>query len=122
MKTNAREILVLHNPGEEGTKVIAHARSIVPHVRSYTFRGLDSSNSVWGGIINALDMHPKDMLNKSDPYYQEFIKGKEFDLDCWINILKKSPELIRAPIAIRGHKAVMCFNSSDVHKLSGVLA
>lgn len=122
MKTNSREILVLHNPGEEGRKVIAHARSIVSHVRSYTFRGLDNSNSVWGSIINALDMHPKDMLNKCDPYYQEFIRGKEFDLDCWINILKKSPELIKAPIAIRGNKAVLCLTPTDVHKLSGVPA
>ena len=63
-------------------------------------------------------MDPKDLLNKSHPYYQENIRGKEFDEEGWLNVLRTNPQLIKAPIAMRGKRAVLCINPQDVFRLA----
>ena len=68
-------------------------------------------------IIDRLDMHPKQMLNKAHPYYQANIRGSEFDDEDWLNVLLRNPQLFRAPIAIKGKRAVFCVSPTDVYKL-----
>jgi arsenate reductase len=64
-----------------------------------------------------LGIHPKELLNKAHPYYREHIKGREFDNESWLKVLQYNPDLIKAPIAIRGKKAILCLNSTDIHRL-----
>jgi arsenate reductase (glutaredoxin) len=118
MKTNDREILVLYNEGMVGRQVIALARSMSPHVRSYTFREMESSQTQWCSLLDSLKLSPKELMDKSSPYYQERIRGRDFDKESWLSILRKSPELIKAPIALRGHRAVMCTIPTEVYKLA----
>ena len=63
-------------------------------------------------------MHPKELMNKADPYYQTHLRGKDFSKENWIKVIEKNPELIKAPIAIRGHKAILCNSAPDVYKLT----
>ena len=69
-------------------------------------------------ILRSLDVHPKDLLNKAHPYYQENIRGREFDEEDWLTVLAKNPELIKAPIAVRGRRAILCNNPTDIYKLT----
>lgn len=119
MKTNKREILIYYNPeSSNDRKTVAHAQSIVHHVRSYSFQKAPSNGTSWQQIINSLALHPKELLNKAHPYYREHIKGREFDDESWLKVLQYNPELIKAPIAIRGRKAILCTNSTDIHRLA----
>lgn len=118
MKTHKREILIYYNPeSSSDRKTVAHAQSVVPHVTTYAFGKTPSTTTSWHMILQALDMHPKEILNKANPYYQKHIRGKEFDEDSWCNILKYNSTLIKAPIAIRGHRAILCNNPTDIYKL-----
>jgi arsenate reductase len=63
-------------------------------------------------------MHPKELMNKAHPYYQANIRGKEFTDEDWLNVIKYNPSLLKAPIAIRGDKAVLCTNATDIYKLT----
>jgi arsenate reductase len=118
MKTHKREILIYYNPeSSSDRKTVAHAQSVVPHVITYAFGMTPSTTTSWHMILKALDMHPKEILNKANPYYQKHIRGKEFDDDSWCNILKYNSNLIKAPIAIRGHRAILCSNPTDIYKL-----
>lgn len=118
MKTNNRELLLYYHPEMSGDrKVVAHAQSLSKHVKAYDFAKAPSTTSSWQMIINALDMHPKDILDKSNKYYQENIRGKEFDERGWIDIIDKNRNLIKAPIAVRGGRAILCTNSTDILRL-----
>ena len=87
------------------------------HVRTYAYGQTPSTTTSWKSIIHALDCHPKDLLNKAHPYYQENIRGREFDEESWVKILRFNPDLMRSPIAISGKKAVVCHTPSDVYRL-----
>jgi len=118
MKTNPREILIYYNPGSDrDRKTVAYARGMAPHVRTYAFGKTPSTKTSWQTILKSLDMHPKELLNKADPYYQANIAGKEFNREGWLKVLERNPNLIKAPIAIRGTRAVLCNGAADVTRL-----
>ena len=118
MKTHSREILIYYNPeSSPHRKTVAYAQSVVSHVKSYCFSKNPSSSSSWQMIIKSLDRHPKELLNKAHPYYQEHIKGREFDEESWINVLQRNPQILKAPIAIRGNRAILCVSPTDIYKL-----
>ncbi len=57
-------------------------------------------------------------MNKAHPYYQQNIRGKTFNEQDWINVIMHNPALLKAPIAIRGNKAVLCNSATDIYKLT----
>ena len=119
MKTNPREIIIYYNPeSSRDKKTVAHAKGLVPHLRTYAFGQTPSTTTSWQTILKSLDMHPKELLNKADPYYQAHLRGKEFDEESWLNVITRNPNLIKAPIALRGRKAILCNSAPDVYKLA----
>ena len=118
MKTHSREILIYYNPESSADrKTVAHARAMVPHIKTYAFNRAPSTETSWQQILKALGLPHKEILNKAHPYYQANIRGREFDAECWIKIIKKNPELLKAPIAIRGSRAILCLTPTDIYKL-----
>ena len=118
MKTHKREILIYYNPESSADrKTIAHAQSVGAHVRSYAYGKTPSTGTSWQMILKALDLHPKELLNKAHPYYQKHIRGREFDEESWINVLRHNSNLIKAPIAIRGQRVILCTNPTDIYRL-----
>ncbi len=57
-------------------------------------------------------------MDKSHPYYQKNIRGRAFNDQDWLNVIMHNPSLLRAPIAIRGNKAVLCSSATDIYKLT----
>ena len=56
-------------------------------------------------------------MDKSLPYYQANVKGREFEDRDWTNLLMKNLDLLRSPIAVRGDKAIILDNPTDIYKL-----
>ena len=118
MRTHRREILIYYNPDSSNDKkTVAHAQGLARHVKTYSFSQAPSSTTSWRQIMRSLDLHPKDLMNKAHPYYQANIKGREFTDEDWLNVIRYNPEILKAPIAIRGEKAVLCISATDIHRL-----
>lgn len=118
MKKNVREIRIFYNPEIRSHRMaVAHAQSLVPYVEAYAYGKAPLTDTCWEEILTALKIDPKELLNKADPYYQENIRGRDFDQESWIHILRRNPGLIQSPIAVRGYKAVICHMPTDIHKL-----
>ena len=118
MKTHDREILLYYNPeSSKDRKTVAYAKSVVKHIKTYTHEKAPSTTTSWRMIIDALGLRPKDLLNKAHPDYQAKIRGKDLDDDGWLYVISKNPHLIKAPIAVRGRKAVLCLTPTDILRL-----
>ncbi len=119
MKTHLREILIFYNAdSQRDRKTVVHAKSLVNHVKAFTFyNGLKTRRS-WQEVLNALDVHPKELLNKAHPFYQEHIRGREFGLSSWLKVIAHNPDIIKAPIAIRGKRAILCLTPTDIYQLT----
>lgn len=119
MKTHQREILIYYNPSSStGRKTIAYAQGAGLHVKSYAFSRSPSNGTSWKQILQALDVHPRELMNKAHPYYQQHIRGRDFDDESWIKVIQHNPDLIKSPIAVRGQKAILCQTPTDIYKLA----
>ncbi|MCB0549516.1 MAG: hypothetical protein KDD19_18220 [Phaeodactylibacter sp.] len=120
MKTSKREVTIYYNPeSSSDRKTVAYAQSLSRYVKAYSFQQNPCrGNTGWCRVLSALNIHPRELLNESHPYYMANIKGREFDEEGWFNILRTNPELIKAPIAIRGEHAVLCLTPKDVYRLA----
>lgn len=118
MKSHSREIILYYNPqSSAGKMTAAYAKSLSNNVIIYSFEDAPPTETGWRNIIDMLDMHPKEMLDKSQEYYQNEIRGKDFDDEGWLHIIKRNPQLIKYPIAIRGRSAVFCHTPTAILKL-----
>ena len=118
MKTNPREILIYYNPSSSSDrKTVAYARTITPHIRTYSHSEARCSSTSWQGLLNKLEMDPKKLFNKALPEYQLTLKGKELDDEGWIKVLQHNPHLLRAPIAVKGQSVIFCESPTDILRL-----
>jgi len=118
MRTHPREILIYYNSkSSSDRKLLAYAKSTGFKVKSYCHTQAPSTSTSWQTILNTLDVHPKELMNKADPYYQENIRGKEFNDEGWLSVIMNNPQLIKSPIAMKGKKIVLCHTPSDIYKL-----
>ena len=118
MKTNDREILIYYNPeSSSDKKTVAYAKSVSKHIKSFAFANSPSKGMSWSMILKSLDLHPKDLLNKAHPDYRANIKGQDFDEESWLKVLQRNPQMLKAPIAVRGSNAILCLSPTDIYKL-----
>lgn len=118
MKIHNQEILLYFNPSTSiGKKTRAYAQSVSKYINEMEYHKTNFTSTLWKQILSMLSMEPKQLMDKSNPYYQQHIKGRLFDEEGWINILQKNPDLIKAPIVIMGSNAVFCSNPTDVYRV-----
>lgn len=119
MNVNKREIEIYYNPSSgSDRRTIAYAQSLTPHIKTYSYDKLRFTSTKWYDIISKLDIEPKSLFNKALPEYQENLKGKELDIEGWINVIQRNKHLLKAPIALRGQTVVLCESPTDVLRLS----
>lgn len=118
MKTNPREIFLFYDANSSiGRKTRAVAISMTPHVNDREFHKTPWTTTLWRNLLEKLQLRPKDLMNRAHPYYQQNIRGRDFDDEGWLRILINNPEIIKAPIAIRGNKAILISTPTDILKL-----
>jgi len=118
MKTHPRELLIYYNSNSSSDKkTLAHAQSTGFKVQSFCLVKSPLSSTNWQTIIKQLGKHPKEILNKAHPYYQSNIRGKDFGEEDWLSVIIHNPDIIKAPIAINGNKAILCETPTDIYKL-----
>ena len=117
LKLNPNETLLYFDQNSsKGKKVLAYAQSRRKKVREMDWGKNKFTTTFWKGVLNKLGKSPKELLDKSKPYYQEHLRGKDFNDEDWLNILSKTPELLRGPIIIEGQNAILCDNANDIFK------
>lgn len=117
-RTSNSEIqLYLKSNCSKSKKVLAYAKSMSNNINVFNIDQTKSTGTIWQTILSKLDKSPKQLLDKSNPYYQENIKGRDFDKRDWTYLLMNNLDLIRSPIAVRGEKAMTIDNPTDIFKI-----
>lgn len=116
--TSNAEIQIYFNPNDsKAKKAIAYAKSMSNKVQTFDIQRTKGTGTIWRSILAKLDKSPKELLDKSKPYYQANIRGRDFEERDWIYLLMNNPDLVRCPIAIRGTKAILLDNPTDIYKI-----
>ncbi|MFN6116682.1 MAG: arsenate reductase family protein [Flavobacteriales bacterium] len=116
---NTRELtLVYDSSTSEGRKALAYAVSLAPKVNRQDVKEVQLSTTFVRQVLKQLNMRPKDLLNRAHPYYQEHLRGRDLDTEGWLQVVAHNPDLLKAPIALLGDKAVVCEPASLIYTLT----
>ncbi len=69
-------------------------------------------------VVKQLNLRPKDLLNRAHPYYQAHVRGRDLDMEGWLHVVVRNPQLWKAPVALLGDQAVLCEPASLIYTLS----
>ncbi|GAB4305087.1 MAG: arsenate reductase (glutaredoxin) [Marinilabiliales bacterium] len=58
-------------------------------------------------ILLKMNVNAEDLVRTQEEYYKKELKGKKFNNDEWINIIVDNPKLLKRPVAVAEHKAVL---------------
>ncbi|EOZ98603.1 hypothetical protein A33Q_1257 [Indibacter alkaliphilus LW1] len=118
MKAHPNELFFYYNPAHQVDKQMrAYAKTVANHVNEINIEKERITTTGWREILDKLNLRPKDLLNRAHPDYQSKIAGKTWDEESWLTILSKFPHLIKAPIAIKRNKAVLCTTPNTILEL-----
>ncbi len=68
-------------------------------------------------ILLKMNVSPKDLVRTQEDLYKKELKGKQFTNEEWISILAENPKLIRRPVVVGKHKAIIGDPPDELEKL-----
>ena len=110
-------VLFYDEQSYNGKQTLAYAHTISKSVNKQELSQSKLSPTIFKIMLQKLEARPKDLLNKSQAEYQDNVRGKDFDDEGWLNIIRKKPNLLKSPIAMFNGKAVICKTPTDILKL-----
>ncbi len=118
MHFHPNEMYLYYDPSTtQGKKVRAYAQSVNEHINDFDLNKVKITGTIWLELLDLLQMTPRDLMDESDPEYQDEIHGDSLDQEGWLHVLQQNPQFIKAPIAIYRDKAKLCVNPTDVLEL-----
>lgn len=112
------EITLLYNKQRAlDRKTLATAHVVSTRINRQEIRTARISETLFYLLIDKLGGDPKAIIDKSQPFYQRELRGKELSNYGWYVTIMNHPELLRAPIALYRGKAILCISSNHVLKL-----
>lgn len=115
--TNKEIVLLLSGNEYLNKQTIAHSKSLRAPVNVQDHLEEGVTSTLYSLVLENCNMEPKHLLDRSDATYQKELRGQDMTKDEWVRFLKMRPDLLRAPIAIRGDQVVVCDNPSKVQSL-----
>ena len=111
------ELTILYNSqNARDRNTVTYARTVTSKINKQDINSVDVSATFFRLIFDKLG-DVKKIINKSNPYYQNTLKGSELAPKMWFMALKKRPELLKAPVAYYKDKIVICNTPTDILKI-----
>mgnify|MGYP000070631781 CR=1 FL=1 len=119
MHLNPNELTLLYNEeNSRDKKTLSYAYTITDRINKQELHSVKVSSTLFQIMVEKLNMEPKTLINKADPYYQKNIRGKNFSIEEWFDVLMNHPQLLKAPLAMYRNKAVICNTPTDILRLN----
>lgn len=68
-------------------------------------------------LAGRLGIEIHDLVNQQHPSYSKLFGPQEFSEEDWITVIRKNPEIMKQPIALRGDITILVETPSDIIKI-----
>ena len=119
MKLHPNELFLYYDPlSNTGKMTLAYAKSLTNHIQDVDWNHTALSHTMWREILGFLKMKPKEVMDRGSNYYEEHIQGNEIAMTGLLEILCRTPKILKGPIAVKGKKAIMVKTPTDILKVA----
>lgn len=111
-----KEITIIYNSEEHvGRQILAYAQTEGLPIHDVDLAHTKLTPTHWVDIAGRLGIEVKGLVNTEDPdYLMKFGDHNSFSDDDWLKMLTHNPDILKAPIVIKGEKIVQMSNSQDM--------
>ena len=111
-----KEITVIYNSEEHiGRQILAYAQTENIPIHDIDLSHVKLTPSHWAELASRMKIHVKELINTDDPdFLQKFNGIDNLTDDDWLKLLVQNPNILRAPIVMKGDKIVQMSNSQDM--------
>lgn len=68
-------------------------------------------------LAGRLGLEIHDLVNQQHPSYSKLFGPQELSEEDWITVIRKNPEIMKQPIALRGDITILVETPSDIIKI-----
>lgn len=116
MRIHPRELVLIYNgTSKSGKETFSYAHSLTPYVHGLAPDCQDLKVQNWHDILQRLNMHAEELLDKNHPDYKKACLSAH--KSNWPMAMRHYGYLLKAPIALKFNRAVLCQKPKDLHKL-----
>ena len=58
-------------------------------------------------IVLKINLKPSELIRKNEEVFKKELKGRNFTDDEWMKIISENPRLLRRPLIVGKHKAII---------------
>lgn len=110
--------IVYHNNRCKKSRAgLEHLRSITDdlEIREYIKNGITEDEL--REIVLKTNIPPSKLVRTQEDYFKKELKGKSFTDDEWIKIIAENPKLLKRPVVLTRHKAVIGDPPENIDRL-----
>ena len=113
--TDKEITLIYHSKEHAGRQILTYAKAQNMPVHDIDLAHTKLTPSQWVGIYTKMGIEVKELINTDNPeYIEKFGDITELSEHDWLTILVHNPEILKAPIVMKGDKIVFMSNPQDM--------
>jgi Spx/MgsR family transcriptional regulator len=89
----------------------------IPYERRDYFRDRFTRDEL-AGILASAGLTPRDVLSKRARAYKELVGDRDLSDDRLLDLMLQEPTLLRRPLIVSGHEAVIGFDQKGLERLT----
>jgi arsenate reductase len=111
-----KEITLIYNSGEKiGRQILAYAHTENIPIHDIDLKKMKLTATHWAGLASRMKVSIPDLVNTEHPNFsQKFGRLDQLSDEDWLNLLINNPDILKAPIVMKGDKIIMMRNSQDM--------
>lgn len=113
--TDKEITLIYYSEEKVGRQILAYAHTEKLPIRDFDLVHVKLSATHWAELASRLEIPAKELINTDDPdFLQKFGETKNLSDEDWLKLLIKNPDILKAPIVMKGKKIVQMSNPQDM--------
>ena len=113
--TDKEITLIYYSKEHVGKQILAYAKTENMPIHEIDLVHTKLTPSQWVGISSKMGIEIKELVNMEDPdYIEKFGETNQLSEQDWLTLLVHNPDILKAPIVMKGDKIVFMSNPQDM--------
>jgi arsenate reductase len=111
-----KEITLIYNSEEHiGRQILAYIQTENMLVHDIDLKHMKLTPTQWAELADRLNIDVHGLVNTENPnFFQKFGKVNDLTGQDWLNLLAHNPDILKAPIVMKGAKISMMTNPQEM--------
>jgi len=113
--TNKEITLIYYSGKHIGRQILAYAQTENMPIHDIDIAHISLSATHWAELAARMEIGVHDLVNTENPdFLQKFGHVDQLSERDWLKVLVHNPDVLKAPIVMKGNKIVMMSNPQDM--------